>query len=449
MLLLLLLLLLKLLRMRRLENLLLPQVLPIHLLLLHLLVLPIHFLLSLLVDQPLDVLLLLLDLELLSQLILMLLVQVELMLTILLFLLGIGVVIANSTTDRGRYIYSGLSALDFHLRVTIPGVLGGRSILLGRFIFISGGCRCFTLGVCLLRLLGLFLLLSYCLLACLSGSSSLVRLSGGLGHFFFLPRDTFLVVVKIILDLGSRTCSHGFGNHSPVVTMLIQCIKKQLLLPLLPLLRFNHRRLLMFFLPIAVIAAAHWLHLRFRLMNLLRIFILAIRGIGGSSSLGSRSSSRGSSRGSSLLGHRSRLSLRRIMILRRLAMFEILLLVGIQYEPIAALALPMMCLDFIRLLGIQNRFGKTGKYLQPHGVEVLGVVGVVVFGQDEFERILGRGTGPDDRPHGKAGLDRGVPRHDVSAPFLPLEEFFQGMLVGYGFFRIVVEFDAVLRGLVL
>ena len=77
------------------------------------------------------------------------------------------------------------------------------------------------------------------------------------------------------------------------------------------------------------------------------------------------------------------------------------------------------------------------------------MVGVIVLGQDEFERFLGRGTGPDDRPHGQTGLDRGVPRHDVSTAFLPLEEFFQGVLVGYGLFRIVVEFDAVLRGLVL
>mmetsp|Transcript_24332 Transcript_24332/g.52450 ORF Transcript_24332/g.52450 Transcript_24332/m.52450 type:complete len:289 (-) Transcript_24332:4487-5353(-) len=287
----------------------------------------------------------------------------KLMLAVLLFLIiAVAAGIANSSISLRSFGY-----LKFCLGGAVFGAISGGSILLGRIILVSS--RCFTLGCrftalrYFLRLLSLdlFLLLS-CRFTCLlsSQSSSLLRLAGGLGHFLLLPCNCLLVVIEIILDLDVRTCSHSFRNCRPIMTMLVQRFKKQLLLLLPPLLGFMAPLLL--FLLVQLLPAFTTLALiqidnttiarRFNPLDLAfgLLFLTGIR-MGRCGRSSGRICCQCRRRQCQCIGRR--LALLLMMIIQGITMLEILLLMSIQNEPIATLSLPtMMFSKLIGLLGI-------------------------------------------------------------------------------------------------
>ena len=160
--------------------------------------------------------------------------------------------------------------------------------------------------------------------------------------------------------------------------MLVQSLEQQLLLLQLPLLRLVLPLFLLFLTTLMLtISLARFDPLHLTEFDQLVIVVIT-RSI--------RSSCRG---GGSRCMRGRRLALLVVVVVMAVAVLEVLLLVRVQYEPIATLAFTGVGLDFVGLLGVRHHLLEHLEYLEFHWVEVSRVVCKIVLWQNKLEGLLG------------------------------------------------------------
>ncbi len=118
-----------------------------------------------------------------------------------------------------------------------------------------------------------------------------------------------------------------------------------------------------------------------------------------------------------------------MVIIIDIAVFEVFLLVYIQYEPIASLTFSRMRLAVISLLCVRHHLIQVFEYLKAHRMEISGMIRKVAFRQDELKWSFRTRSSLNHGTHREACLDGGVPWNHVSSAFLSLHEFSQTLLV--------------------